>query len=284
MKTRLILFFAFILSCSIAKAQDQIHMNNSEIIKAKVLEIGLDEIKYRDYQDKDSPVIVIPKSDVKYIRYENGSELKLVQDPYNQSVNEDLRKKTSAVKFEFFSPLTHNITFGYEHIINVGMNMEYKFGIIGPGIGERVNDFEKPSGVFFKAGPKFLIGQDFYQKGTKLVHALKGKYIKPEIIFNTYKINQYVYNYSLTYPQNELVDVRYTNIAVNIVFGKQHLLGKHLTLDYYFGVGYGLQSSNYKTDLPYDYLDYEGYSYSHLYMGKEFPMILSGGLTIGYLF
>ena len=66
----LIAFFTF-LAC---QAQDVLVKRNGEEIEVKVLEIALQEIKYKRFDNQDGPVISILKSDVFMIKYENGTK------------------------------------------------------------------------------------------------------------------------------------------------------------------------------------------------------------------
>ena len=284
-------FLLFLLFASLAGNAQDVIRTSSDTIEAKVLEIGLDEIKYKDFNNPDGPVIVIAKSNVIEIVYQNGSRFFIAPDPYDVNKEVKIRDKTHSIKFEFFSPLTNDIAFGYETMLKVGTNLEFKLAVIGPGFAPNEKN---ASGFFFKGGVKFLTSQSSYlQNGVKYIHALKGFYIKPELIFNLYNIDDYVYsNYQpYGYPgygnSPEKVRTRYTNFCLNIVFGKQYILGNVITMDYYIGLGYGLHSSNYKSNSLYESYDYNydgGYEYSHLYLGKNFPMIISGGMTLGVLF
>ncbi|CEN52518.1 conserved exported hypothetical protein [Capnocytophaga canimorsus] len=55
-------------------AQDIITTKKGEDIQAKVLEITLKEIKYKKFDNPNSPVYTLLKSDVLLVRYENGSK------------------------------------------------------------------------------------------------------------------------------------------------------------------------------------------------------------------
>jgi hypothetical protein len=247
------------------------------------MEIGLEEIKYKNFDNPDGPVIVISKTDVIEITYQNGSKFFIAPDPYDVNKEVAIRNKSKCIKFEFFSPLTNDIAFGYETMLKVGTNLEFKIGIIGPGTRKNT---DRANGVFFKGGVKFLTSPTYIQNGIKYAHQLKGFYIKPELIFNTFSIDKYsggTFYFFGPYTPPIKSRVKYTNIAVNIVFGKQYILGNVMTLDYYFGAGYGLQSSNSDNDL-YSFEGSESYSYSHLYFGNDSPLIITGGLTIGVLF
>ena len=275
--------FFLVFSFSNLQAQDTLRTKKDTLI-GKVMEIGIDIIRYTDINNLNGPVISILKSDVIEIRYANGSKFLVSPDPYEVNKIVEVRKKTKCIKFEFFSPLTNDIAFGYETMLNVGKNLEFKVGIIGPGTAPN-ND--NVSGFFFKGGIKFLISPSFISQGVKYAHGLHGGYIKPEFIFNTYTKNRYYTNYnpSTYYTTSEYKQIQYTNICFNIVFGKQLILGNAFTFEYYGGIGYGLQSSNSKNSLSNYYSEgSEEYSYSHLYLGPDFPMILTGGITLGVIF
>jgi|AntAceMinimDraft_16_1070373.scaffolds.fasta_scaffold09155_2 hypothetical protein len=262
-------------------AQDIIYKKDKTEIQAKVLEIGVSEIKYKDYDNLNGPTIAIRKDEVIRIKYENGKIQVLTPDIYRANQESAILDKTQAAKFELFSPLTGNLTFCYERMLKVGTNLDFKIGIIGPGLGVADNI---GSGVFVKAGPKFLVGQDFVIPGMRYAHPLKGKYIKPEIIFSSFKIKNYPYYNNSTHSYEE-TDVRSNSLAINIVFGRQWVLGNIMTLDIYSGIGYGLFCDTKADDSNASgETFFEGYQYSHLYMGKNFPLALSAGFTVGIIF
>lgn len=63
-------FFIGILSCSYS--QDTIRLVNKTIQVVKVIEIGINEIKYHRFDNIDGPVYVTSKSDIESIKYFNG--------------------------------------------------------------------------------------------------------------------------------------------------------------------------------------------------------------------
>jgi len=64
-------------------AQDIITTKKGEDIKAKVLEITIQEVKYKKVENPDSPIYSLLKSDILMIRYENGSK-----DIFNEETKE----------------------------------------------------------------------------------------------------------------------------------------------------------------------------------------------------
>jgi len=69
-KTLLVLVSVFV--CSHARSQDIITLKNGDEIKCKVSEINTTEVKYK--RSDSSPLIVINKSEIFMIKYEDGTK------------------------------------------------------------------------------------------------------------------------------------------------------------------------------------------------------------------
>ncbi|MDR2628353.1 MAG: PorT family protein [Dysgonamonadaceae bacterium] len=59
---------------SLVNAQDIIIQTNGEEIKAKVLEVGTTEVKYKQYGNESGPIYSLAKSKIFMIKYENNSK------------------------------------------------------------------------------------------------------------------------------------------------------------------------------------------------------------------
>jgi len=84
MKKAIFLFFVFVISAVVTKAQDIITLTDGSQIQAKVLEINPGDIKYKEFNNPDGPVITIRKDGVSMIQYANGTKT-LFNDPYNKN-------------------------------------------------------------------------------------------------------------------------------------------------------------------------------------------------------
>lgn len=71
-----IIFYTVITICTLTNSfsQDMITKKTSEDIKAKVIEVTVNEIKYKKFDNLNGPLFTLLKSDVLMIRYENGSK------------------------------------------------------------------------------------------------------------------------------------------------------------------------------------------------------------------
>ena len=68
-----ILFIALLISLVFrTSAQDFLITTKSEFYKVKVLEINQNEIKYKSFNNLNGPIKVLPKKDIRSIKYENG--------------------------------------------------------------------------------------------------------------------------------------------------------------------------------------------------------------------
>lgn len=65
----------------VAYSQDIIIKKSGEEIKAKILEMGVNEIKYKRFDFQDGPVYTIGKNDVVLVRYENGVNEVITSSP-----------------------------------------------------------------------------------------------------------------------------------------------------------------------------------------------------------
>jgi hypothetical protein len=262
-----------------ASAQDVLVKKSGEEIKVKVIEVGIHEIKYKMFDNPDGPVFVMKKDELLKIRYENGTETLILPDPLTVNQEHQILDRRRVVKTEFILPLAGAIAFGYEQVLKVGTNLEGKVGIIGPGFGDARG---KANGAFVKGGIKFLSGQDFYVEGMRYMHPLKGKYVKLEMMYSHFRLKDRSLWYS---SSNQTTDIILDGYALNLVFGKQSILGNAMTLDWYFGIGFGGASRSYTNPnvTSSDYYPVAGY-YSHTFMGRSFPLVISGGLAIGVVF
>jgi hypothetical protein len=259
----ILLFSSYQLS-----AQDRIIKTDNDTIVCKVKEILSDEVKYIIPETSMDILFGIDKNEILKIILENGKELSFSHSLYGTKTYENQKK--NAIKVNFLAPLTGNMTFSYERLIRPSRSWEVSLGIIG--LGDDFND-EDPRGVFAKFGMKFIKSPDFYLKGMRYAHVLKGTYVKPEIAFSTYSYDPVNYYYGddiISYDRD-----RESNwaMAVNIIVGKQYVFNDIFLLDMYFGLGYGFSKDN--SDESYHY----GFSGGN----SDTPLTVTGGIKIGIL-
>lgn len=162
------------------------------------------------------------------------------------------QEQRNAIKTSFLSPLFGSLSFGHEHVLSSNVGFEGRLGLIGIGTPAFTNN---TSGVYLKVGTKFYLEKNRED-------LMDGAYIKPEA------------NISMVYGKTGFFDTgaarRQYALAFLINFGKQHVVAHAFTIDYYMGFGYAISES--------------GYWYSHMALGREFPLALSMGMTIGVPF
>lgn len=74
MKKLIVIIMAVVMAGGTMQAQDLITMRNGDEIDAKVLEVGLDKIRYKKSDNLSGPVYVVNKDLVFMIKYENGDK------------------------------------------------------------------------------------------------------------------------------------------------------------------------------------------------------------------
>lgn len=296
--TRIITLFVlgiiFISFTNNIMAQDLIIKKDNEAIKAKILEIGTTEIKYKLYEAPDGPTIVIDKKEVKSIKIkgEDGKSDKVMsvtEDPMSVN-NSAIVDKTSSLKFHFFSPLTNKLAFSYEWMIRPGFNWETGLGIVGPGTSlmDEFTDLN-PRGVYLRTGPKFLLGNssDIEIAGGRYAHPLKGRYFKVEALFYTLAKNYDIEVYDTAAKVIEVIRSKssFTGVALHLIYGRQYIFGNSVTLGWYAGIGYGGESrSTSYSNSSYTLADFDPIRHSHTYAGDRFPVTFTAGFNIGYIF
>jgi len=262
-KTIMVLLLALFASVT-AFSQDQIIKKNKEIINCKIKEVAIDEVKYLLPDFQPDVFFTIEKSKVSKIIFENGQEIEITNELDNPDNYSD--QKRNALKVDFLSPLTGNMTFSYERSLKPGRSIEAGLGIIGLGIDPN-NIYQR--GAFVKFGMKFIRTPDFFLRGMRYAHILKGGYFKPEIMFGYYSQDENGSTYE--YPPS---DGRKSVLSggIQLLLGKQWIMDDAFLVDLFVGMGYGFDD------------DGGGYHYGYAVVGNGVPLSFSAGLKIGFLF
>jgi hypothetical protein len=293
--TRQLILVAAVLICNKINAQDIIVTKSNQTLKVKVIEVGTTEIKYKFFDAQDGPLISIKKNDIKTLKIQGKTGDNVVDlgnnDPMNIS-NSSILDKTSSLKFAFFSPLDNHLDFSYEWMNKPGFNWETGLGIIGVGSKALGQENTKAKGAYVKAGAKFLLGNssDYEIEGVRYAHPLKGRYFKVEMVLNafstSYQVDTSYFNYYSNNTKNDLklnVKNSYQSVGLNLIYGRQYILGNSITAGYYVGAGYALENMRSNLLSNDDYYAYDINRYSHIYCGEKFPITFTGGFNVGYI-
>jgi hypothetical protein len=265
MKTSLHLFF-LIGFVSIGLSQsDTLFLKNNKKTSCKIFEINEYEIKYRAGDLLDGPIYVIDKTTVIKYKLANGFTEMLLPDELSlEHEHKEILGNRQVIKIHPFSFAGSHIGFAYEKVIKVGMNLDIEGGYINSSITNSNNNWSSLnsyylfnnnpmySGLYFKPGIKFFLGQDFSVRGLKYAHPLKGRYIKLDLAVSylNYRDLAMVYQSSPVYPGSIATRTVYSDfntVAYGgfVNYGRQFILGNILTMDYYFGVGFTGRSNSY---------------------------------------
>ncbi len=251
-------------------AQDKIIKTDKDTIQCQIKEIGDDEIKYIRNDFRGDIIFGIDKNKVSRIIFSDGKELTFTNSMYDPAQYE--RQNKNALKIGFLSPLFGATSFSFEHSLKPGSSLEATLGIIG--LGTDIGG-DNARGLYLKFGYKFIKSPDFYLKGMRYAHILKGAYIRPEISFSDYKINPYLdFYYNESQSGSISRENHNTMFAVMINFGKQWVMQDRFLIDWFTGFGYGFGHSN----------DSEPFHYAFTGGVPEFPLAITSGLRIGVLF
>ena len=221
-------------------AQDKIFKKNKRgAIEATILEVGIGEVKYKLYGEKnDDLVYVIEKSSIRKIEFESGKTKKFEIEQMDLEEYFAGQKRRN-LKVSLLGPLMGTTKFTYEQVIKPGRSWEVKAAILGLG-------FESDSrGMYGSVAYKIFRKPTFVTPDLKRRNIMQGTYLKPELFFGGYK-------------GSNLTETRrnFGGGGVLLNLGKQWVFGENIVFDISYGVGYGSGES------------YEGYLiYGELAMG-----------------
>ena len=293
MKKLIYLGFVFLfVSVLNTKAQDKIYKKGGEVIEAKIVEIGVDEIKYRLFNVADGPVYTIEKDRIIKVVYDNGRVETYLSNFKDEELYADQKKM--AVKINFLSPLLGFTALSFEKSIKPGRSYEATLGIIGLGKRQKVDVFSSSSnpiyreqaGAYVSAGYKFIKLPDFTSRGAKFSHVMQGTYIKPEVMFGVFGSNRYFSTSSRTGYRSgyEKKTTVFGGAIINL--GKQWIFSDVFLVDVYAGVGYDInndKSTVVNTGTETVNYEYNGYHYGMISTADGSGLGLTSGIRIGIL-
>jgi hypothetical protein len=292
--SKLLIASVFILGIvSHSRSQDIIIKKDNEELKVKIIEVGTTEIKYKFFDAPDGPTMVIEKKEVKTLKIkgQNGKIISMDEnkpDPMSIS-NTAILDKTSSLKFNFFSPLTHQLAFNYEWMIRPGFNWETGISVVGPGVGifDQLVDLH-PKGFIVRTGCKFLLGNssDVEVDGGRYAHPLKGRYFKIETILydisTDYNANANAFNNLNGTYSSTIVPVHdnFVGATLDLVYGRQWIFGNSITVGWFIGVGYAFENKT----CSYAAGDIDtGSRYAFEFLGNSLPIAATFGFNIGFI-
>ncbi len=241
MKPTITFLIVFLFSACLftLQAQDRILKRNGETISCRIREVGSEEIMY-NLPEYDSEVrFSIFKSQVDRIVFGNGRELVVDHAEAARSSAEAnsadlfLVQNRNAIKIQFLSPLSGVTCLSYERAIKPGQSFEASAGFIGLGF----NNPDDAAGLGIRAGYKFIRSPDYYLRGMRYAHILKGGYVRPELVLASYSLRE------------DNRNVTKAGLMLNI--GKQWVFSDVFLVDLYVGTGYGFSNASPGVSWPY---------------------------------
>lgn len=257
-KTISTLLFTFFISVAI-NAQDRIYKKNKEIIECTIKEVGSEDVKYHTQDVPDDVLLSISIDKIIKIEFANGKQM-FFKDNFSDPENYVDQRK-NILKISFIESLRGSTSFTLERSLRPGKSIEGSVGIIG--LGWDPNNSEGAGG-YVGFGIKFLSKPDYQFRKMRYSHILKGFFIKPEVLFSSYKVIPFESN-----AAKDKVSVFAAGFVLNL--GKQWVFDDSFALELFGGIGYGYKS---KTMVP---------QYA-LFIGDETPLSGKIGLRIGFLY
>jgi hypothetical protein len=292
-----IIAFLMLISVSATFAQDKIYKKGGEVLKVKITEIVVDEIKYRLFDDKDGPAYTVDKDRIIKIVYQNGRVETFQSNFTDPELYADQKK--AALKINFLSPLLGFTAISYEKNMKPGRSYEVTLGIIGLGKTQGQNTYYDKqtqstksynlgqAGAYGSAGYKFIKLPDFTSRGAKFTHLMQGTYLKPELMFGAFSTNRVISTYVNNSGYTQRLDKKTTIFGGAIInLGKQWIFSDAFVVDIYAGLGYDINNDNstFTTNngesISYEY---QGYHYGLASTSEGSGVGVTAGLKIGFM-
>lgn len=256
----------------ISSKNDSIFRRDGIIILGNVKEIGVTEIKYSNPDFDRDLLFALPKNQIRKIVFFDGKVQEFdVQADLSENMEQNsqelfLIQKKNALKIDFLSLATNTLSLTYERCLKPGNSLEFSLGVVGLGFADMEDN---ASGFLFRGGYKLIRSPEFFIRGMRYAHVMKGPYLKMEFDFATYGIDG---NKDLFSSQREHYNL--TKWALMLVVGKQWVFNDNFVTDLYWGAGIG---SNNLEELDISY------PYGFTTFGDGFPLAFSFGLRLGFL-
>ena len=234
--------------------QDKIILNNKKVIDGKILEVGLNEIKYKPSDNLEGPEYSIAKKEIQLILFSNGKE-EIIKNTKNRKefLDSSFIKYRNSITTDLFSPIYNDFSLAYERRLtnkNIGLKIplfisvnkdiyfrnryyDYNYNYIPDEINyldstySRYNNkFNNLKNIGFRSG----LQSKFYFSDLKRVNW----FISPELIFgfkteeneNTNIVEKYkILSFdSIVYDDYTIVNpnIDFNNILSSSIFSENH--------------------------------------------------------------
>ena len=285
------LVFLLVISASIQAQDKMVLKGKKDTSYIKVIEVGADEIKYKQWPiDENMPMFSETRDRILMIIFQNGNVMKFSDNEFNNKANYT-DQNTMNIKIDPFSILSNSTSVAFEKSIKPGQSYEIGLGIVGLGANSSYN-YESASGAFLRVGYKFINTPDYYMKGMRYTHLLKGSYVRPEIVLLAHNITStytdYTYNpITGIYTNNEYKNShRVSGFSFMLNFGKQWIFSDVFSVDVFAGIGIGKKNTKLTSGSTGTY--YNGPSVPFFgfstYNENEVNLTFQSGIKVGYLF
>lgn len=222
---KLIALVCFLLCINFLKAQDQLFKVDNSKLEVKIIEITPNEIKYKLFTYQDGPTIIIAKSDVALIIYQNGVH-EVITKPVEQSQTNNTntqnnfptyeerrleRQKKEDKEFEELTSTKNLVGLNVMEILNGGVGITYlrefnsylnvyvplTIGATDPFLNQLSYELVGGGNYSFKYTKKTYevgLGINLQTSGKKKVTHFIGPYVSYAQLVGNYDINYSVYN------------------------------------------------------------------------------------------
>ena len=284
-----LLAVCFMVAAMVVHGQDLIHKTDGELLKVRIISISANEIKYKRFDHADGPLYIVENKEVSKIVFEDGTEqmppfeiFTREEAPEPPSVDISLYSRRAFKTSPFAHWIGGHYVLAYEQPIATGFNLEGSVGISNPNW----NHNRRTTGGFVKLGIKYIPSVRGVFGNSRRTPPLTGPYVKLEagyVNVSYHELSPVPWSKGDSHSVYRTGDVNNQVLALSTLLGYQVVPFKHLVIDVSFGAGishrtYEADSEDF--DPNGEYVD-RGIGY---FVDDSWPVILAGGVMIGYAF
>ena len=174
-KRFVLVFVALMASAAMAQAQDLITKKDGQDIKAKVLEVSTNEVKYKLFDEPDGATYIVKKSEILMIRYESGR-------------NEVFNNNSQAGMYYTDREAVENLSVGMKY---KELKHLYNYKEYSPALVDRYSPAWSGVASFFIPGLGQMICNEVGRGFAFLGGAVGGSILAPIVILSGATVNSY---------------------------------------------------------------------------------------------
>ncbi|MFP5040386.1 hypothetical protein [Parasediminibacterium sp. JCM 36343] len=228
------------------------------------------------------------ESKIKVQKLEVKAPASILND--NDDNDKSGKEAQRGLKIDLYGPFRGYTQISYEVVTQEGRGYELSLGLIGVGTDKLMEYSDTSSrfsttrknqiGLFLAVGYKFSKLPILLFGHTQPTHILQGAYAKPTLYVGRYSENRVAFKGNNVY---QLEKPNTTFACLQMEFGKQWVIANKGLIDFYWGLGYGIDNKTYYSTSYFEYITTSAFNYCNDRIGRSPGISFTFGIKLGLL-